>query len=88
MLWSMAASLRNMVTKKMKGGGTAGKEKQNLYMEEEKKVEHEEENNRKFDSFHDQLKQIRLSRDFLENNPQIAQQVLLNEKMADKGSGG
>ena len=27
---------------------------------------------RQFDSFHDQLKQIRLSRDFLENNPHLA----------------
>ena len=33
----------------------------------------------KFTSFEDQLKQIRLSRDYLESNPKIAEQVILSE---------
>ena len=33
----------------------------------------------KFENFEDQLKQIRLSRQFLENNPQIEQQVIISE---------
>ena len=41
-----------------------------------------EENMRKFASFEDQLKQIRMSEDYLQNNPDVAEQVQMNEAKA------
>ena len=37
---------------------------------------------KKFTNFEDQLKQIRLSKDYLVNNPHLAQQVLFSEHEA------
>ena len=41
-----------------------------------------QENMRKFASFEDQLKQIRMSEEYLQNNPDVASQVQLNEAIA------
>ena len=37
------------------------------------------DNSAKFDAFEDQLKQLRLSSEYMSSNPHIAQQVLLSE---------
>ena len=103
MLWSMASSLRKMVTKRLgasQSTAAAPKEDDSLKGEgvpnslafakqfEEAIEQNSVLNNKpiaiseatsKFNSFEDQLKQIRLSKEYLENNPDIAQQVLMNE---------
>ena len=69
MFWSMAAGLRNMVVKKFKGS-SSGNNKQELVADTDLTTT-QGASARRFDSFQDQLKQIRLSKDYLENNPKI-----------------
>ena len=78
MLWSMAANLKKMVTKRLKGSNEITISQDRVSDADLSTTQGASA--RKFDSFQDQLKQIRLSKEYLEKNPEIKQQIIMHEQ--------